>query len=213
MKLNREQITELFGSVPKDQEGKKLVEIKMLNVEKGDLFLTTNSHYPEWMPARHKSECLFPVAIFEDTHRPDGTPMDIAELPVSATPDCVNVIYSGADGPAYPNSRISHWCHVSKAWLQPYVTGTCRSEHNAIYLPIAQPTTQMDLVGDGCLVPWIHWECSECINDTAKAQSLVTINSNGIVLNNQTVFDLIHNNYRWSHNPETPYADATEFVA
>ena len=71
MKLNREQITELFGSAPEDQDGKKLVGVEIREPNRGDLYLNLDSQTPEWiMDNRGDRMYKYPVAIFETVAQP-----------------------------------------------------------------------------------------------------------------------------------------------
>ena len=63
MKLNREQITELFGSAPEDQDGKKLVGIEGKTPKDGDLYFKNET----WYKSGVNKSMKYPVAIFKAT--------------------------------------------------------------------------------------------------------------------------------------------------
>ena len=69
MKLNREQITELFGSAPEDQDGKKLVGMERRYPKKGEPYFSDSGY--GWSKAHADFECeTYMVAIFETIAQP-----------------------------------------------------------------------------------------------------------------------------------------------
>ena len=76
MKLNIEQIIELTGSAPPEQEGKEVVGLENKEPCKGDVYAWGK----RWLEAVHSHSIHSRlVAIYEDTHREDGTPMELPQ--------------------------------------------------------------------------------------------------------------------------------------
>jgi hypothetical protein len=61
MKLNREQVTEMYGSVPDEQDGKNLVGVEFKNPKAGDMLFHENI----WVKAHHDQVHSHPVAIYD----------------------------------------------------------------------------------------------------------------------------------------------------
>ena len=78
MKLNIKEITAMIETLPLDPEGKKFAGVEFRRPLKGDLYVWEK----RWLQAvRGHSTHPRLVAIYEDTPREDGTPMDINQLP------------------------------------------------------------------------------------------------------------------------------------
>ena len=77
MKLSREIVAGVLGTPPQDKEGKKCRGVEYRSPQEGEVFFNISTWHTA---ASDYSGTKHPVAIFEDTHRPDGTPMDIVQM-------------------------------------------------------------------------------------------------------------------------------------
>ncbi len=211
MELNMQEVKETFGSAPAEQKGKKFIGVDFQLPIKGQIFFSS-SH---WSAAEVDfNQKRYPVAIFEDTHRPDGTPMDIAEL---LQYDGFSTKYYHVDDLPKDLNYDGWDCIVGggvwsgdKGSLGAIVKG---HKHYVLLFKIAKPTTIEDLVGEGSKIVWLHWFSSKAINETAAAQVLVKIDSNGLRVDGQSIAQLKAQEYRWSHSHTTSFSDANEFTA
>ena len=213
MKLNREQITELFGSTPEDQDGKKLVGMERRYPKEGESYFSDT--YQKWCKAHSNFEYkTYPVAIFETTHREDGTPMDIDPLPVV---EGYRVEY--VRGEDMPNdgqcSKVFYYDEIGGDWLGSIVENVGRDrQHYARIFKIAQPTTLADLVGeDGQKVVWVISEYR--IGDkfhTGFSASVEHKDGKLTGIDGECVNEHIDCGTRWSNSPFTAYEDANEFT-
>ena len=225
MKLNREQITELLGSAPEDQDGKKLVGCTVRKTKAGDWYLNLASKSPEWRLTYNDTMSLYhyPVAIFEDTHRQDGTPLDIDPLPEVAG---YRVEYK-------PNYKPSHGEDImmfteSREWglrrtvdLSSYMYNGYKHicllhkviepiEHfdGVTHEIIHQPTTLADIVGeDGQKNFYLIF------NTGRFRQAHVDNEMDQLEICDGSLPFHANKGHRWSHSPFTKYEDAKEFVA
>ncbi len=225
MKLNRQQITELFGSAPEDQDGKKLVGVEYRGVKRGEVYIS--GARGDWLtsitgsPVYHKS-----VAIFEATHRADGTPMYIDPLPVV---EGYRVEDFGIGMVGKDMGNASGYAFFNRRWVilkdDTMPTGN-ETLHYARLFKIAQPaiqfdgvthyikhppTTLADLVGeDGQTICYIHAE------DGSFSQIKIASNPcDDLIIEGSddkwyTMSALLK--ARWSHSPFTTYEDANEFI-
>jgi hypothetical protein len=207
MKLSREQIIELFGSAPEDQDGKKLVEIEFRSPAQGEIYLSNTDSV--WRPCPTEfAQTKEPVAIFEDTHRADGTPMEIHPIP---NIDGYEAYYSSFN--ILIISRKMRFWQENKGWSQlteitdVNVDKYMGYEHSIVYSKIAQPTTLEDLFENGCC--WVHYDHTE--------ESVMVTGTKGelVFLDGEywSMSGFKEANHRWSFKQATPYADANEFVA
>ena len=201
---------ELFGSFPDVPEGKELIGIECKPPKQGDYYYDDG-----WEISDDSYDSYaFPVAIFQDTHREDGTPTDIDPLP--EPPEGYRVEYAGM-GMTDMNGADSSICinpnRAGAAWSravsgQPYCNN---SLHYARLYKIAQPTTLADLVGKhGQNNVWLHTEdgcLTQAIIASTPCQPLAL---RGADEKWHEVADLLDS--RWSHSPFTTWADAKEFV-
>ena len=221
-KLNRimnntekELLLKIFKSLPEDQDGKKLKGIKFEVPQVGDVRLTLLGIWAEMMSTQSIKDPR-PIAIYEDTHRADGTPMTLPEPPLIGGrrleffgASLTQEEMGDACGYAYYSDQFGKWyVHADDKGAEGHA-----DLHYARLFKIAKPTTREDLVGDGQKIVWLHWESSKCDNGTAASQVLILVNSNGINVDGESMEYIISKSYRWSHSPATPYADATPFKA
>ena len=203
-----------FGSLPEDQDGKKLTGVKFGIPKLGDVRLSLHGTWLEMT-----SETITtsrPIAIYKATHREDGTPMETAELPVV---EGYRVEYFGKGMVSDDMGEacgFAYWAPANKFWRvcesDKHPLGASSYGHYARLFKIAQPTTPADLVGeDGQKIVWLHWESSGCENGTAASSVQILVNSNGINVDGESIEYIISKDYRWSHRPTTAYADATPF--
>tara|TARA_B110000014_G_C20108096_1_gene583123 strand:+ start:967 stop:1701 length:735 start_codon:yes stop_codon:yes gene_type:complete len=242
MKLNREQITELFGSAPEDQDGKKLVGCTVRKTKAGDWYLNLASKSPEWRLTHNDTMSLYhyPVAIFEDTHRQDGTPLDIDPLPEVAG---YRVEYKpnykpshGEDIMMFTESRkwgLKHTVDLSSYMYNGYkhicllhkVIEPIEHFDGVTHEIIHQPTTLADLVGEEGQKNF-YLISNIDTNVTWPTQSLARYEEHGsvnVMVECRRPFDVISAlrfvpidyasqlGYRWSHSPFTTYEDANQF--
>ena len=161
---------ELFGSLPDVPEGKELVGFERKLIEAGDLILTNKDHtiWHKVASVHGRLDRSSIVAIFQDTHRADGTPICIDPLPDDVMFEGYRVEYAGEamqslDGAdAYiTSSRRSEW-DENFTTLEP---NGCEGIFYARLFKIAQPTTLAQLVGeDGQKVVWLHTESEGAVS-------------------------------------------------
>jgi hypothetical protein len=209
MKLSREIVAGVLGTTPSAQKGNVFVGIRYDSPSKGEVFF----HDGTWHTAEFNySGTSHPVAIFEDTHthRPDGTPMEIEELPDEK--EYKFTYYTGGKITGKPYGYIRH-NPLGKGWsdVMPGAPNGAAPWHYALAYKIAQPTTLEDLVGkDGQKAVWIIAEdgdVSQCQVCTSL-KNLFIKGGDDKWCNRMELKDS-----RWSHSPFTAYADANEFVA
>lgn len=207
MKLNREQITELFGSAPDEQEGKKLLGVSNEPPLQGQIFYFNGvwniSRYTHSLTSR-------PVAIFQDTNRKDGTPMEIAELPVV---EGYRFKYAGfiKDDEKLASEYLAYYPKSGK-WSSVHSFVHCGFDHYALAYKIAKPTKLEDLVGkDGQKNFYIIHE------DIVVEQCFIGSSHIGLLFLQSTCeafsFEIAKDKkLRWSNSPFTAYEDAQEFI-
>jgi hypothetical protein len=229
MKVNREQITELFGSAPEDQDGKKLVGVQAKTPNKGDVLF----HGVHWIVAScgwELQDGKRPVAIYEDTHRPDGTPMEIDPLPKH---EGYEVVYFGLgmtenDGgdEEYVITCVSGYKGWGKGFYQ--VADGEETTHYARLFKVAKPsmkfdgathyinhppTTLEDCYPVGNENVWLQGETGGvalALGSMYEGELCFKCN-----LDNEyvTAVELSERCILWSNSPTTAYVDANEFIA
>lgn len=210
MKLNREQIIELFGSAPADQNGKKLVGVELRRPNAGEVFLSQISKC--WEIA----DCVIvnprQVAIFETTNREsDGTPMGIDPLPVV---EGYRVEYAGfryfleieVDLHYIYSETLGKWCSMTSGDNYEGV-----GHHIALAYKVAKPTTLADLVGeDGQKNLWVISEDGDATACQVNKEDDVIKLKLSFADEYNTIEGL--SDSRWSNSPFTHYLFANEFV-
>jgi len=205
---------ELFGSLPDAPVGKELVGFERKLIEAGDLILTNKDHtiWHKVVSVHGRLDRSSIVAIFQDTHRPDGTPLSIDPLPEV---EGYRVEYAGLgnvgakkiDGYAFLNLTDN-----KPKWRMnihnPDAVHNASHNHYARLYKIAQPTTLADLVGKhGQNNVWLH------TSSEGAFAALVDFRDGRIhYVDGKMIECLIKYNYRWSNDPFTKYADAKEFI-
>ena len=225
-----EVIEEMLGSLPEAPEGKKLVGVKFKKPKLGEKFLCNEN---KWVTAVSNWQTFVQVAIFEDTHRADGTPMSISPLPKVSG---YRVEYFGQHlSPEHMGNAVGYCIHFCGKW---HTYKTCEegepsgsAQYYARIFKVEQPkaefdgvthsityppTTLVDLVGeDGQKSVWIFY--TENSIHRAKVSSIhrakVSINKTcGLAVDNWSIRALVGKGCRWSHSPFTPFKEANKFV-
>ncbi len=205
-KDKREILLETFGSLPEDQDGKKLKGVTFGKPEVGDVRLTLHGTWAEMM-AEQNLTGQRPIAIYEDTHRADGTSMELPEMP--NVKGCRNEFFGTGMVHADMGKATGYICHNGHCWrvwendLHP---AGGNHTHYARLFKITKPTTLEDLFeGGNC---WVIYEAD---------QSHMVVGTEGtmLIFRGDTAYikDLSNAGHRWSNNPRTPHADANEFKA
>ena len=199
---------ELFGSLPEAPAGEEFIGVEYAPPKFGDYYYYDDG----WQISDDSYDSYtFPVAIFKDTHRADGTPLSIDPLPEVGG---YRVEYSGLgvvgdgefDGYAFfnlndnkPKWRVKHRQQIVQKYAH---------NHYARLFKIAQPTTLADLVGKhGQNNVWLHTETNGSISSAIDCRDGKIHYVDG-----KTIECLIKYAYRWSNSPFTSWADAKEFV-
>ena len=198
----------VLGTTPQAKKNKTFAGVEYRSPKKGEVFFNEST----WHTAKSDYHATsHPVAIFEDTHREDGTPMEIAELPdrkgwryeyikAEDFASCYN------DGDLWIYEGLGSWTGE-----RDYSPSFNAGGHYALAYKIVQPTTREELDGGGQKITWLHWFSRKCVNETAAAQVLIKVGSNGLRVDDQSIEQLKAKEYRWSHSPTTALEDATEF--
>jgi hypothetical protein len=205
MKLNIEQIIELTGSAPPEQEGKEVVGIERRIPVEGDIY-----SYDSWWHVlgacgtrtQHRL-----VAIYEDTHREDGTPMYIDPLEVEG----YRVENFGLGMTREDMGGASGYAFFNRIWFinedDTMPSGNLTLHYVRLY-KVAQPTTTEDLVGeDGQKNAYLHYK-----DGAYRSIVLAMADDHELSVCGCSVVDCVKYSRRWSHNPSTRYEDANEFV-
>lgn len=204
---------ELFGSLPDVPEGKELVGVEFRPPLKGETYFH-NTH-PSWgLCFISSAETDEPVAIFQDAHRADGTPLSIDPLPEV---EGYRVEYLGEvsegklkvgekvlvfDNRLEPTTPARAWCECIMKGI--YVeTGL----YYALLFKIAQPTTLADLVGEDGQKNFYLIQRDDSIFAGEVDTILGTLEVNSAELTHH-----FNKGRRWSHSPFTSWADAKEFI-
>jgi len=142
---------ELFGSLPIAPDGKELIGLEYKIPKTGDYFFDYDPlDSNEWLMCTEHECRVYLVAIFQDTHRSDGTPLSIDPLPEV---EGYRVEYFGqhlfpeymGEATGYCIYACGKWhTHLSKEDKKPGGSAL----HCARLFKIAQPTTLADLVGE-----------------------------------------------------------------
>jgi len=202
---------ELFGSLPDAPVGKELVGFERKLIEAGDLILTNKDHtiWHKVVSVHGRLDRSSIVAIFQDTHRPDGTPLAIDPLPefegyrVEYAGEAMQSL-DGADAYITSSSNNPDW-DENFTTLEP---NGCEGIFYARLYKTAQPTTLADLVGKhGQNNVWLHTETNGSISSAIDCRDGKIHYVDG-----KTIECLIKYAYRWSNSPFTKYEDANEFV-
>ncbi len=211
---------ELFGSLPEAPEGKKLVGVECRATKFGEIFLDLDRNPIAWKNAE-ESPYLYPVAIFQDTHRADGTPLSIDPLPEAPAGYRVEYIHISDLASGEENcDKMWRFSPADKAWkesqlvnphrlVNPHKSGT----HYARLYKIAQPTTLAQLVGeDGQKNVWIIFD-----DNHQKAQALVCAGKYDSFYfffagESKSIETLKKCGARWSNDPFTTWENANEFI-
>jgi hypothetical protein len=207
MKLNREQIKELFGSVA-TVPGKTQVGFEYRVPVKGDIYLR-EGHTWGIITSGDGFKSM-PVAIFEATHREDGTPMEIAKLPEST--EYRYEYYGHGLEEEYCNYifyRGGRWSDIRRKNPNGHVSGNSMV-HYALAYKIAKPTRLEDLVGDG---QKISWYLEKGTGRIERLNPFLDTYGKLHCFKGMSVKGMADRGHRWSHNPATPFTDANEFVA
>jgi hypothetical protein len=207
MKLSREIVAGVLGTTPSAQKGNVFVGIRYDSPSKGEVFF----HDGTWHTAEFNySGTSHPVAIFEDTHthRPDGTPMEIEELPDEK--EYKFTYYTGGKITGKPYGYIRH-NPLGKGWsdVMPGAPNGAAPWHYALAYKIAQPTTLEDLVGkDGQNNCWLIYM------DGSRQLAVPFIDGWGdlCIFEKKELEKSIKAGTKYSSSPFTAYADANEFV-
>lgn len=208
-KEKRETLLETFGSLPEDPAGKKLKGITFGKPEVGDVRLTLHGTWAEMM-AEQNLTGQRPIAIFEDTHRPDGTPMEIDALPEDT--EDIRYVYAGQYLKDLKGAE-RYYTFSEQKWAFGGQHPIGGSAHYMLAYRIAKPTTLKDLVGeDGQKVVWL-------IEENYVTQAWLSTGYDGCIqhytpsksawVKLEDITD--HPAVKWSHSPFTAYADANEF--
>lgn len=205
-RLDAEQTLAFIGSVPDIKEGIVFKGIEWRDTLKGDVFYSSAN---KWEKAIHPSHARYHVAIFEDTHRTDGTPMEIEPLPVV---EGCRVEFFGkrltsdtmgdACGFLYNSKHSDGWVN-SDGDVNPI--GTTSSGYYARLFKIANPTKLSDLFEGGSC--WVRQ------SNQSPPQLVTSINGGNIKFEGE-YFNFIYLSdigARWSNNPLTPYSEANKF--
>jgi len=199
---------ELFGSLPDVPEGKELIGIEYRPPKEWEIYHFSNI-WLENVAGDYGEEDKRMVAIFQDTHRPDGTPLSIDPLPEV---EGYRVEYKGVCiTPDHVTDEVLIYDHVNKIWIRyPSVwqPNEVINSHWCNLYKIAQPTTLADLVGKhGQNNVWLH------TSSEGAFAALVDFRDGRIhYVDGKMIECLIKYNYRWSNDPFTKYADAKEFI-
>lgn len=207
----REELyTRIFSHLPEAPKGKKLAEILWLRVTQGGIYLDpTNSQWTEWTPINMSADKV-PVAQFQDTHREDGTPIDIDPLPEPPKGFRVEYIHISNLVSGEENcDTMWRFCPSEEIWEESAMDNPCRAgKHYARLYKIKQPTTLADLVGKhGQNNVWLHTETNGSISSAIDCRDGKIHYVDG-----KTIECLIKYAYRWSNSPFTSWADANEFT-
>ena len=195
---------ELFGSLPEAPSGKELVGIECRPPKNGDYYFDDGWDYS----GDSYTSFRFPVAIFKDTHRADGTPLSIDPLPEV---EGYRVEYFGRGmsdlGDADRFIYIKDGC---KSWFKGHYEHPGGNESNlyARLYKVKPPTTLADLVGKhGQNNVWLY---SEAGSIAQVKVSLTT--SKRIHIDSWSVKDNAEQGKRWSNDPFTTWEKANEFI-
>jgi hypothetical protein len=199
----REILKALFGSLP-IMDGKKLKDIHYRVPTNGDTFLADGHVWiTNRLPSNFESR---PVAIFEDTHRPDGTPMDIDALPQDT--EYIRYVYAGQYLKDLRGAE-RYYTFSSQKWAFGGQHPIGGSAHYMLAYKIAQPTTLEDLVGkDGQNNCWLIYM------DGSRQLAVPFIDGWGdlCIFEKKELEKSIKAGTKYSSSPFTAYADANEFV-
>ncbi len=215
-KDKREILLETFGSLPEDQDGKKLKGVTFGKPEVGDVRLTLHGTWAEMM-AEQNLTGQRPIAIYEDTHRADGTPMEIDALPevegrrVEFHGKRLNHISMG-DACGYAYFVTNYGWKIVDNDLHPNGLNNTDSYY-ALIFKIAQPTTLEDLKGSDYSKPLFLHHKSEDGKERWSEERISRTKSGNLMIGGNCIWNCKKQGYRWSNSPATAFADANEFVA
>ena len=198
---------ELFGSLPDVPEGQELANIEYRAPKQWDIYHFSNG-WLENLAGDYEDNAKRMVAIFQDTHRADGTPLSIDPLPEV---EGYRVEYFGRGmsdlGDADRFIYIKDGC---KSWFKGHYEHPGGNESNlyARLYKVKPPTTLADLVGKhGQNNVWLY---SEAGSIAQVKVSLTT--SKRIHIDSWSVKDNAEQGKRWSNDPFTTWEKANEFV-
>ena len=221
---------ELFGSLPEAPAGKELVGIECRPAGHGEVYLDLDYNPIAWKDAKGSPHYSCPVAIFQDTHREDGTPIYIDPLP--EPPEGYRVEYFGQRLlQEYMGEATGYCIYVCDKW-HTHLTEEDKKpggsvQHYARLYKVKPPTTLEDLVGDDgqknfYLISDIDTNVTWPTQSIAGYEEFGSVNvmiecvrpprDKDIALRFVPISYADTLGYRWSHSPFTTWEKANEFI-
>ncbi len=199
----------VLGTTPQAKKNKTFAGVEYRSPKKGEVFFNEST----WRTAKSDYHATsHPVAIYEDTNRPDGTPMEDCEALPTVKGHRVEwygrqlLCHDMGDATGYVFHNGIKWL----IWEDEDTPSGAVTGYYGLLFKIAKPTTLEDLVGeDGQKAVWLIAEdgqvCSCHVSIFHKE-----INLCGGDLKWWAIKDLLDSH--WSHSPFIAYADANKFV-